>query len=120
MVVNLTATASPGGRARSTVTATAVLPARLHAPDTETRAKRTMIGQARRSTKRALRREPRARLRNSKPGARPGVPCQAVDQAARKVIEDAGFGPGYGFNGQACADLAKHGGFHGFTQNGSS
>lgn len=27
--------------------------------------------------------------------ARPGVPCQAVDAAARKVIEDAGFGPGY-------------------------
>ena len=27
--------------------------------------------------------------------ARPGVPCEAVDAAARKVIEDAGFGPGY-------------------------
>jgi len=27
--------------------------------------------------------------------ARPGVECQAVDAAARKVIEDAGFGPGY-------------------------
>lgn len=27
--------------------------------------------------------------------ARPGVPCQAVDAAARKVITDAGFGPGY-------------------------
>ncbi len=27
--------------------------------------------------------------------ARPGVPCQAVDAAARKVIEDAGYGPGY-------------------------
>ena len=27
--------------------------------------------------------------------ARPGVPCGAVDAAARKVIEDAGFGPGY-------------------------
>ena len=27
--------------------------------------------------------------------ARPGVPCQAVDAAARKVISDAGFGPGY-------------------------
>ncbi|MBM3295290.1 MAG: aminopeptidase P family protein [Candidatus Aminicenantes bacterium] len=27
--------------------------------------------------------------------ARPGVACQAVDAAARKVIEDAGFGPGY-------------------------
>lgn len=26
---------------------------------------------------------------------RPGVTCQAVDQAARKVIEDAGLGPGY-------------------------
>jgi Xaa-Pro dipeptidase len=27
--------------------------------------------------------------------ARPGVPCEAVDAAARKVITDAGFGPGY-------------------------
>jgi Xaa-Pro dipeptidase len=27
--------------------------------------------------------------------ARPGVECQAIDAAARKVIEDAGFGPGY-------------------------
>jgi len=27
--------------------------------------------------------------------ARPGVPCQAVDAAARKVIVDAGYGPGY-------------------------
>ena len=27
--------------------------------------------------------------------ARPGVPCGAVDAAARKVIEDAGYGPGY-------------------------
>lgn len=27
--------------------------------------------------------------------ARPGVPCQAVDSAARKVIDDAGYGPGY-------------------------
>jgi Xaa-Pro dipeptidase len=27
--------------------------------------------------------------------ARPGVPCEAVDAAARKVIVDAGFGPGY-------------------------
>jgi Xaa-Pro dipeptidase len=27
--------------------------------------------------------------------ARPGVPCEAVDAAARKVIEDAGYGPGY-------------------------
>jgi Xaa-Pro dipeptidase len=27
--------------------------------------------------------------------ARPGVPCQAIDAAARKVIEDGGFGPGY-------------------------
>jgi Xaa-Pro dipeptidase len=27
--------------------------------------------------------------------ARPGVPCQAVDAAARKVVDDAGFGPGY-------------------------
>jgi Xaa-Pro dipeptidase len=26
---------------------------------------------------------------------RPGVPCENVDAAARKVIEDAGFGPGY-------------------------
>lgn len=27
--------------------------------------------------------------------AKPGVPCEAVDAAARKVIEDGGFGPGY-------------------------
>jgi Xaa-Pro dipeptidase len=27
--------------------------------------------------------------------ARPGVPCDAVDAAARKVIVDAGFGPGF-------------------------
>jgi Xaa-Pro dipeptidase len=27
--------------------------------------------------------------------ARPGVACEAVDAAARKVIEDAGYGPGY-------------------------
>ena len=27
--------------------------------------------------------------------ARPGVPCQEVDAAARKVIVDAGYGPGY-------------------------
>lgn len=26
---------------------------------------------------------------------KPGVPCEAVDAAARKVINDAGFGPGY-------------------------
>jgi len=29
--------------------------------------------------------------------AKPGVPCQAVDAAARKVITDAGYGPGYKF-----------------------
>jgi len=27
--------------------------------------------------------------------AKPGVACEEVDRAARKVIEDAGFGPGY-------------------------
>jgi Xaa-Pro dipeptidase len=27
--------------------------------------------------------------------AKPGVACQAVDSAARKVVDDAGFGPGY-------------------------
>ena len=27
--------------------------------------------------------------------AKPGVPCEAVDAAARKVIEDGGYGPGY-------------------------
>jgi Xaa-Pro dipeptidase len=27
--------------------------------------------------------------------AKPGVPCAAVDTAARKVVDDAGFGPGY-------------------------
>jgi len=26
---------------------------------------------------------------------RPGVPCEQIDLAARKVIEDAGYGPGY-------------------------
>jgi Xaa-Pro dipeptidase len=29
--------------------------------------------------------------------ARPGVPCEAVDRAARKVVEDAGFGPDYAY-----------------------
>lgn len=29
--------------------------------------------------------------------ARPGLPCEAVDAAARKVVEDAGYGPGYTF-----------------------
>ena len=29
--------------------------------------------------------------------AKPGVECQAVDAAARKVVEDAGFGPDYNF-----------------------
>jgi Xaa-Pro dipeptidase len=29
--------------------------------------------------------------------AKPGVPCEAVDDAARKVIVDAGFGPDYKF-----------------------
>jgi Xaa-Pro dipeptidase len=29
--------------------------------------------------------------------ARPGVACEAVDAAARKVITDAGYGPGYEF-----------------------
>ena len=29
--------------------------------------------------------------------ARPGVPCEAVDAAARKVIVDAGFGPDYAY-----------------------
>jgi Xaa-Pro dipeptidase len=27
--------------------------------------------------------------------AKPGVPCEAVDAAARKIVDDAGFGPGY-------------------------
>jgi Xaa-Pro dipeptidase len=27
--------------------------------------------------------------------ARPGVPCEAVDAAARKVVVDGGYGPGY-------------------------
>jgi Xaa-Pro dipeptidase len=31
--------------------------------------------------------------------AKPGVPCEAVDAAARKVITDAGFGPGYKYFG---------------------
>ena len=29
------------------------------------------------------------------PRRRPGVPCEAVDAAARKVIVDAGYGPDY-------------------------
>jgi Xaa-Pro dipeptidase len=29
--------------------------------------------------------------------ARPGVECQSIDAAARKVIEDGGFGPGYAY-----------------------
>ncbi|SNS93467.1 Xaa-Pro dipeptidase [Granulicella rosea] len=29
--------------------------------------------------------------------ARPGAPCQTIDIAARKVVTDAGFGPGYKF-----------------------
>jgi Xaa-Pro dipeptidase len=29
--------------------------------------------------------------------ARPGVPCEAVDAAARKIITGAGFGPGYAY-----------------------
>ncbi|MGI9101987.1 MAG: M24 family metallopeptidase [Terriglobales bacterium] len=29
--------------------------------------------------------------------ARPGIACEAVDAAARKVISDAGYGPGYKF-----------------------
>jgi len=29
--------------------------------------------------------------------ARPGVPAQDVDRAARKVVEDAGYGPGYAY-----------------------
>ena len=50
--------------------------------------------------------------------ARPGVECQAVDAAARKVITDAGFGPGYkyfthrvghgiGLDGHECPYLVK-------------
>ena len=31
--------------------------------------------------------------------AKPGVPCEAVDAAARKVIVDGGFGPGYTYFG---------------------
>lgn len=29
--------------------------------------------------------------------ARPGATCESVDRAARRVIEDAGFGPGYSY-----------------------
>ena len=29
--------------------------------------------------------------------ARPGATCESVDRAARKVVEDAGYGPGYKF-----------------------
>ena len=31
--------------------------------------------------------------------AKPGVPCESVDAAARKVVEDAGYGPGYTYFG---------------------
>ncbi len=31
--------------------------------------------------------------------ARPGATCESVDRAARKVVEDAGFGPGYKYFG---------------------
>ncbi|MCC6771249.1 MAG: aminopeptidase P family protein [Gemmatimonadaceae bacterium] len=31
--------------------------------------------------------------------ARPGVPCGDIDAAARKVVEDGGYGPGYKFFG---------------------
>ncbi len=27
--------------------------------------------------------------------ARPGTPCEAIDAAARRVVEEGGFGPGY-------------------------
>ncbi|MFC1557589.1 M24 family metallopeptidase [candidate division KSB1 bacterium] len=30
---------------------------------------------------------------------RPGVPCEQVDAAARKVVEDSGYGPGYTYFG---------------------
>jgi Xaa-Pro dipeptidase len=30
---------------------------------------------------------------------RPGVPCEDIDRAARKIIEDAGYGPGYKYFG---------------------
>ena len=46
-------------------------------------------GSARSGTSSARRRMPRL------PAAKPGAPCEAVDAAARKVITDAGFGPGY-------------------------
>jgi Xaa-Pro dipeptidase len=39
----------------------------------------------------AVKRAQRAALE----AAKPGVQCQAVDRAARKVVDDAGFGPGY-------------------------
>jgi len=50
--------------------------------------------------------------------ARPGVPCEAVDAAARKVIVDAGYGPDYkyfthrlghgiGLDGHECPYLVK-------------
>ena len=46
-------------------------------------------GSARSGTWSARRRMPRS------PRRRPGATCESVDAAARKVITDAGFGPGY-------------------------
>ena len=40
--------------------------------------------------------------------AQVGVPCEAVDAAARKVITDAGFGPDYRLPGLAPSHRARH------------
>jgi Xaa-Pro dipeptidase len=37
--------------------------------------------------------------RTAMKAVRPGVTCESVDHAARKVIDDGGFGPGYKFFG---------------------
>jgi hypothetical protein len=50
--------------------------------------------------------------------ARPGVPCGDIDAAARKVIEDGGYGPGYkyfthrvghGWNGRSRVAVSREG-----------
>ena len=53
-----------------------------------------VLGKADRQDEEGVRHRVRAQTAALK-AARPGVPREAVDAAARKVIEDAGYGPGY-------------------------
>jgi Xaa-Pro dipeptidase len=53
-----------------------------------------VLGKASDTMKKVFEIEHRAQTAALK-AARPGLPCEAVDAAARKVIEDAGSGPGY-------------------------